>query len=206
MAHTPAVAPCCQRSPGCFLGASNEGFQAFWISCTAAAGVCALVSPQKDGRTDAQDKNSTVMDLRNKQPCTYEYLQNQQHLILLESKLMGSVKNFCKSQAYCTVTATTKNPSFQNHLGSFLRSLSSMHELSSSSSYSMLTDLTTISITNAQHSLQQLRSENNQIPSKLYNNFAFFLQQSITKFVNFLFHCSTNLDLLVAANYSIIAI
>jgi hypothetical protein len=62
-----------------------------------------------------------------------------------------------------------------------------MHELSSSSSYSMLTDLTTISITGAQHSLQQLRSENNQIPSKLYNNFAFFLQQSITKFVNFYF-------------------
>jgi hypothetical protein len=112
MAHTPAVAPCCQRSPCCFLGASNEGFQAFWISCTAAAGVCALVSPQKDGRTDAQDKNSTVMDLHNKQPCTYEFLQNQQHRILLENKLMGSVRNFCKSQAYCTVTATTKNPRF----------------------------------------------------------------------------------------------
>jgi hypothetical protein len=26
MAHTPAVAPCCQRSSCCFLGASNEGF------------------------------------------------------------------------------------------------------------------------------------------------------------------------------------
>jgi hypothetical protein len=62
-----------------------------------------------------------------------------------------------------------------------------MHELSSSSSYSMPTDLSTISIADAQHSLQQLRSENNQIPSKLYNNFAIFLQQSITKFVNFYF-------------------